>query len=114
MTPGKLGFAGRVAHYFINSKLTPLVMVFSVLLAGMVFLAPIVIDPLFFKFKDPQFLKDIGGVVDGAVSRDDYFRAHIFQAPRQKPDHANVRGDPGLRWRGVYPVRLQENSFSLK
>src|SRR3972149_5186136 len=34
MTPGKLGFAGRVAQYFINSKLTPLVMVFSVLLGA--------------------------------------------------------------------------------
>jgi len=34
MTPGKLGFAGRVAHYFINSKLTPLAMVFSVLLGA--------------------------------------------------------------------------------
>ena len=32
MTKGQPGFAGRVAHYFINSKLTPLVMVFSVLL----------------------------------------------------------------------------------
>ena len=34
MTPGKLGFAGRVAHAFINSKLTPLAMVFSVLLGA--------------------------------------------------------------------------------
>jgi len=34
MTQGKLGFAGRVAHYFINSKLTPLVIVFSVLLGA--------------------------------------------------------------------------------
>lgn len=32
MSNGTWGFAGRVAHYFINSKLTPLVMVFSVLL----------------------------------------------------------------------------------
>jgi len=32
MTRGKLGFAGRVAHYFINSKLTPLLMVFAILL----------------------------------------------------------------------------------
>jgi multidrug efflux pump subunit AcrB len=32
MSNRKLGFAGQVAHYFINSKLTPLVMVFSVLL----------------------------------------------------------------------------------
>ena len=32
MTRGKLGFAGRVAHYFINSKLTPLIMVFAILL----------------------------------------------------------------------------------
>jgi multidrug efflux pump subunit AcrB len=32
MTARKLGFAGRVAHYFINSKLTPLIMVFSILL----------------------------------------------------------------------------------
>jgi multidrug efflux pump subunit AcrB len=34
MSTGRLGFAGRVAHYFINSKLTPLVMVFSVLLGA--------------------------------------------------------------------------------
>ncbi|MBZ5513654.1 MAG: efflux RND transporter permease subunit [Acidobacteriia bacterium] len=34
MTRGKLGFAGRVAHYFINSKLTPLAMLFSVLLGA--------------------------------------------------------------------------------
>ncbi len=34
MTRGKLGFAGRVAHYFINSKLTPLLMVFSILLGA--------------------------------------------------------------------------------
>jgi multidrug efflux pump subunit AcrB len=32
MTKGQLGFAGRVAHYFINSKLTPLLMVFAILL----------------------------------------------------------------------------------
>ena len=32
MSTRKLGFAGRVAHYFINSKLTPLIMVFSILL----------------------------------------------------------------------------------
>jgi multidrug efflux pump subunit AcrB len=34
MTGGKLGFAGRVAQYFINSKLTPLLMVFSILLGA--------------------------------------------------------------------------------
>jgi multidrug efflux pump subunit AcrB len=34
MTTGKLGFAGRVAQYFINSKLTPLLMVFSILLGA--------------------------------------------------------------------------------
>jgi multidrug efflux pump subunit AcrB len=34
MTRGKLGFAGRVAHYFINSKLTPLLMVFATLLGA--------------------------------------------------------------------------------
>ena len=32
MSHGKLGPAGRIAHYFINSKLTPLIMVFSILL----------------------------------------------------------------------------------
>jgi multidrug efflux pump subunit AcrB len=32
MTEGKMGFAGRVAHYFINSKLTPLIMIFAILL----------------------------------------------------------------------------------
>ena len=32
MSRGMPGFAGRVAHYFINSKLTPLLMVFSILL----------------------------------------------------------------------------------
>jgi len=32
MSTRKLGFAGRIAHYFINSKLTPLIMVFSILL----------------------------------------------------------------------------------
>jgi len=31
MTTGQLGFAGRVAHYFINSKLTPLLIVFAIL-----------------------------------------------------------------------------------
>ena len=30
MSTRKLGFAGRIAHYFINSKLTPLIMVFSI------------------------------------------------------------------------------------
>jgi multidrug efflux pump subunit AcrB len=34
MTRGKLGFAGRVAQYFINSKLTPLLMAFSILLGA--------------------------------------------------------------------------------
>lgn len=34
MTKGKLGTAGRVAHYFINSKLTPLIMVFAILLGA--------------------------------------------------------------------------------
>jgi multidrug efflux pump subunit AcrB len=34
MTTRKLGFAGRIAHYFINSKLTPLIMVFSILLGA--------------------------------------------------------------------------------
>jgi multidrug efflux pump subunit AcrB len=34
MTSGKLGVAGRIAHYFINSKLTPLMMIFSVLLGA--------------------------------------------------------------------------------
>jgi multidrug efflux pump subunit AcrB len=32
MTTRKLGLAGRVAHYFINSKLTPLLMIFAILL----------------------------------------------------------------------------------
>jgi multidrug efflux pump subunit AcrB len=34
MTARKLGFAGRVARYFINSKLTPLIMMFSILLGA--------------------------------------------------------------------------------
>lgn len=34
MKAGPLGFAGRVAHYFINSKLTPLFMAFAVLLGA--------------------------------------------------------------------------------
>jgi multidrug efflux pump subunit AcrB len=34
MKAGQLGFAGRVAHYFINSKLTPLIMAFAVLLGA--------------------------------------------------------------------------------
>lgn len=34
MTNGKLGVAGRVARYFINSKLTPLMVVFTVLLGA--------------------------------------------------------------------------------
>ncbi|HEV2494852.1 MAG TPA: efflux RND transporter permease subunit [Terriglobia bacterium] len=34
MNEGKLGLAGRVARYFINSKLTPLLMVFSILLGA--------------------------------------------------------------------------------
>ncbi len=34
MSNGNLGVAGRVARYFINSKLTPLVMVFAVLLGA--------------------------------------------------------------------------------
>ncbi|HTS68056.1 MAG TPA: efflux RND transporter permease subunit [Terriglobia bacterium] len=34
MTTRKLGFAGRIAHYFINSKLTPLIMLFSILLGA--------------------------------------------------------------------------------
>jgi multidrug efflux pump subunit AcrB len=32
MSSRKLGVAGRIAHYFINSKLTPLIMIFSILL----------------------------------------------------------------------------------
>jgi multidrug efflux pump subunit AcrB len=32
MSTRQLGFAGRIAHYFINSKLIPLVMMFSILL----------------------------------------------------------------------------------
>jgi multidrug efflux pump subunit AcrB len=34
MTAGRLGFAGRVAHYFVNSKLTPLIMAFAILLGA--------------------------------------------------------------------------------
>src|SRR5208337_4555543 len=34
MTSGTLGFAGRVARYFINSKLTPLLIVFSIFLGA--------------------------------------------------------------------------------
>jgi multidrug efflux pump subunit AcrB len=34
MTKEKLGAAGRIAHYFINSKLTPLIMAFAVLLGA--------------------------------------------------------------------------------
>ncbi len=34
MSTRKLGFAGRIAHYFINSKLTPLIMVSSILLGA--------------------------------------------------------------------------------
>ena len=34
MITRKLGFAGRIAHYFINSKLTPLIMVFAILLGA--------------------------------------------------------------------------------
>jgi multidrug efflux pump subunit AcrB len=34
MSAPKLGFAGRIAHYFINSKLTPLIMGFSILLGA--------------------------------------------------------------------------------
>ncbi|HUY15280.1 MAG TPA: efflux RND transporter permease subunit [Terriglobia bacterium] len=32
MKSGKLGVAGRIAHFFINSKLTPLLMIFALLL----------------------------------------------------------------------------------
>lgn len=35
MTSGRLGFAGRVAHYFVNSKLTPLIMAFAILLGAL-------------------------------------------------------------------------------
>jgi multidrug efflux pump subunit AcrB len=35
MSRGRPGFAGRVAQYFINSKLTPLLMVFSILLGAL-------------------------------------------------------------------------------
>jgi multidrug efflux pump subunit AcrB len=34
MSTRKLGAAGRIAHYFINSKLTPLIMLFSILLGA--------------------------------------------------------------------------------
>ena len=34
MNARKLGFAGRIAHYFINSKLTPLIMIFAILLGA--------------------------------------------------------------------------------
>ena len=34
MSGQRAGFAGRIAHYFINSKLTPLLMVFSILLGA--------------------------------------------------------------------------------
>ena len=34
MSARKLGAAGRIAHYFINSKLTPLIMLFSILLGA--------------------------------------------------------------------------------
>jgi len=34
MSARQLGFAGRIAHYFINSKLTPLIMGFSILLGA--------------------------------------------------------------------------------
>jgi multidrug efflux pump subunit AcrB len=34
MSTRKLGFSGRIAHYFINSKLTPLIMIFSILLGA--------------------------------------------------------------------------------
>ena len=34
MSTRQLGFAGRIAHYFINSKLTPLIMAFSILLGA--------------------------------------------------------------------------------
>ena len=34
MSDNRLGFAGRVAHYFINSKLTPLIMIFAVFLGA--------------------------------------------------------------------------------
>jgi multidrug efflux pump subunit AcrB len=34
MRKERLGLAGRTAHYFINSKLTPLIMVFAVLLGA--------------------------------------------------------------------------------
>ena len=34
MKAEKLGPAGKIAHYFINSKLTPLVMIFSILLGA--------------------------------------------------------------------------------
>ena len=35
MTSGRLGFAGRVAHYFVNSKLTPLIMASAILLGAL-------------------------------------------------------------------------------
>jgi hypothetical protein len=34
MSSRQLGFAGRIAHYFINSKLTPLIMLFAILLGA--------------------------------------------------------------------------------
>src|ERR1039457_931862 len=34
MSTRQLGFAGRISHYFINSKLTPLIMLFSILLGA--------------------------------------------------------------------------------
>ena len=46
MTHRNLGPAGRIARYFINSKLTPLIMVFSILLGLFaVFMTPREEDP---------------------------------------------------------------------
>jgi multidrug efflux pump subunit AcrB len=66
MTNKRLGFAGRVAHYFINSKLTPLIMIFSILLG----VVAILMTP---REEDPQIvvpMMDVFVAMPGASAKE--------------------------------------------
>ncbi|MGE5325398.1 MAG: efflux RND transporter permease subunit, partial [Deltaproteobacteria bacterium] len=66
MNHGKLGPAGRIARYFINSKLTPLIMLFSILLG----LFAVYMTP---REEDPQIvvpMMDVFVAMPGASSKE--------------------------------------------
>ena len=125
MSTRKLGFAGRIAHYFINSKLTPLIMVFSILLGAFAVLQtpreeePQIVVPMMDVFVRDARLDRAGS---GAARHHADGKAHLGN-PRRRvrllhhaagAQHGHRALQGGRKRRRLHHQALQQALFALR